>query len=66
MYYNPFGHYNDSNTKRMQVVFLKECMNLSFEKIAEITSYALSTVKNKSSYFLASLGKDAHPVVAVT
>lgn len=57
MYYNPFGHYNDSNTKRMQVVFLKECMNLSFEKIAEITSYALSTVKKYAKKFLNLLKK---------
>ena len=52
MYHNPFVRYENTETKRMQVVFLREHLKLSVEEISAITGYAVSTVKKYSRKFL--------------
>ena len=52
MYHNPFVRYENTETKRMQVVFLKEHLKLSVEEISAITGYAVSTVKKYARKFL--------------
>jgi predicted GIY-YIG superfamily endonuclease len=42
---NPYKRYDDSNTAHLQVAFLTRVLKLAWEKIAEITGYALSTIR---------------------
>ena len=55
MYHNPFVRYENTETKRMQVVFLKEHLKLSVEEISAITGYAVSTVRKYARKFLKLL-----------
>lgn len=55
MYHNPFVRYENTETKHMQVVFLKEHLKLSAEEISAIIGYAVSTVKKYARKFLSLL-----------
>lgn len=54
---NPYDKFEDVETRRCQLVYLKHCKNETWEKISEITNYAISTVKNYVKKFADLLEK---------
>ena len=51
MKYNPYDSFEEKEMRRYQLVYLKHCKNETWEKIAEITNYAISTVKSYARKF---------------
>lgn len=49
---NPFEQYEDIQIKRMQVVYLSAHLKMAKKKVAEITGYAISTVKTYTRKFI--------------
>jgi len=43
---NCYNHYEDADTKRLQVVYLNQVKKLPPKKISEYVDYALSTIRN--------------------
>ena len=43
---NCFDHYEDTDTKRLQVIYLSEVKKLPPKKISEYVDYAVSTIRN--------------------
>lgn len=43
--------YTETEVRRAQIVYLKEVLGMAWDKIAEITGYAVSTVKNYARKF---------------
>ena len=43
---NCFDHYEDTDTKRLQVIYLSEVKKLPPKKISEYVDYAISTIRN--------------------
>ena len=49
---NPFEQYENIQIKRMQVVYLSAHLKMAKKKVAEITGYAISTVKTYTRKFI--------------
>lgn len=49
---DPFATYDDTHIRHMQVVYLHEIVHEANNKIAEITNYAISTVRNYAKKFM--------------
>lgn len=52
---NPHCNYSDVRTKHLQVIFLGLCEKMPVKRIAEITCYAVSTVKRYLNKFKSLL-----------
>lgn len=49
---NPFERYENTKIKHLQVVYLSKRLKLTTKKVAEITGYAISTVKTYARKFV--------------
>ena len=54
---NPFDHYEDKETRNLQIIYLDNILKIAREKIAEITGLAISTIKKYCNKFLDLLDK---------
>lgn len=52
---NAYSHYDDTQTKRAQIIYLKYVKEETNEFIAELTGYAVSTVRNYANKFFELL-----------
>ena len=52
---NAYSHYDDTQTKRAQIIYLKYVRQETNEFISELTGYAVSTVRNYANKFFELL-----------
>lgn len=52
---NAYSHYDDTQTKRTQIIYLKYVREETNEFIAELTGYAVSTIRNYATKFFELL-----------
>jgi len=48
---SPYANYEDTQTKRLQVIYLKEVEHLTAKQISKFVDYSLSTIRNYISKF---------------